>query len=168
MKFFSAVASFFIIFGCGIMNVIFELPERYIEREVSVEEMIGTWNVTSDGESRVNNFVKTYPEWGASAPWKTFTLKSDGSCNVELKNDWLGDFHSALAAKSMTSCSWSLAKEENLSNKMSPVLKLAFEYSKNYSAKFSLYIFEENGKLIVWDFIGDPDDFLPQDFIKVK
>ena len=148
--------------------MIFELPERYIERDVKTEEMVGTWNVTSESEADVNKFLRTSPGWSISAPWKTFTLNSDGSCSVEIKNDWLGDFYSDLATKSMKSCSWNLAREENLSHKISPVLDLDFEYSDAYSTSFSLYIVEEDGKLILWNFIGDPDDFLPQDFVKMK
>jgi hypothetical protein len=169
MKFFSAIGSLSILFGCGIMSLIFGLPERYIERDVKADEMVGTWNVTPDSEADVNKFVGTFPDWGATAPWKTFTLNNDGSCIVEIKNDWLGNFYSDLATVNMTSCSWNLAREKNLSDKISPVLELEFGYPDNYgTALFSLYIFEENGKLITWNFIGDADDFLPQDFVKVE
>jgi hypothetical protein len=170
MKLFSTFAIFSIIFGCGIMNTIFGLPERYIERDVKVAEMVGTWNVTPNSEIDVNKFVIRSPDWGASAPWKTITLNSDGSCRVELKTGWLGKQYSndVIITSQMTSCSWNLAKEENPSHTISPVLELNFEYPDNYSISYSLYIFEENGELIVWDFIGDPDDFHPQNFVKVK
>ena len=42
MKSLSIVASLVIVFGCGIINTIFDLPERYIERDVKAEEMVGT------------------------------------------------------------------------------------------------------------------------------
>jgi len=150
------------------MSLIFGLPDRYIKRDVKVNEMVGTWSVTPDSESDVNSWVNRYPDWGIDAPWKTFTLNDDGSCKVEIQTDWLSDFYSDLATNHMTSCSWNLAKKENLNNQISPVLELNFEYPNNYTAMFSLYIFEENSKLIVWNFIGDPDDFLPQDFVKTK
>ena len=54
---FPAVASLLIVFGCGILSAIFGLPERYIERDVTAEEMVGTWNVTPDSEADVNDFV---------------------------------------------------------------------------------------------------------------
>ena len=161
-------ATFIVVFGCGIMNLIFDLPERYIERDVRVDEMLGAWSVTPHSEADVNNFIKNNPNSTVSAPWKAFTLNLDGSCDMKLEPGWLGGFNSDLATKSLSSCSWSLAKEKNLSGKISPVLDLMLEYTNSYSAAFSLYIFEENGKLIVWDFIGDPDDFLPQDFAKVN
>src|SRR6266498_2905065 len=53
MKLLSAFVSTSIIFGCGILSVIFGLPERYIERDITPEEMVGTWNITSDSEADV-------------------------------------------------------------------------------------------------------------------
>ena len=61
-----------------------------------------------------------------------------------------------------------LAEKENLSNKISPVLELGFDYPDSNGLMTSLYIYEENSKLILWGFIGDPDDFRPQDFVKVE
>jgi hypothetical protein len=168
MKFFSTVALLSIVLGCGIMSVIFGLPERYVERDVRLEELVGAWKVTPESESDVNSWINQQPDWGIKAPCKTFILNSDGSCKVEIQPDWLGDFYSDLATNNMVSCSWKLDKEKNLSDKISPVLKLDFEYPNNYNAMFSLYVFEENSELILWVFIGDADDFLPQDFIKVK
>lgn len=169
MKFISTVSLLFMLFSCGIFNAIFELPERYVERDVKPEEMVGTWAITSESETDVDNFVTKFPDWGASVPWKTFTLNNDGSCELELEIDWLSKSYSKdIISKSMTSCSWNLAAEENLSNKTSPILKLKLEYPNNLYMLYSLYIFEENSELIVWDFIGDPDDFHPQDFVIVK
>ena len=168
MKFISTLTSLSIIFGCGILSLIFGLPERYIERNVKTEEMVGTWSITPDSESEVNDFLQRYPSWGASAPWEAFTLNGDGTCNLKLKTDWLGDSYSDLNEDSVISCSWDLATEKNLSDKWTPVLELDLEYSNNYGALYSLYIYEENGKLIIWDFIGDPDDFHPQDFVIVE
>ena len=151
------------------MNVIFDLPERYIERDVKAEEMIGTWNITPDSEVDVNNFIKKFPDWSGFAPWKTFTLNSDGSCGVELDTAWLGDSYSKdVAVVKTTSCNWNLAEKENLSNKISPILELGFDYLDSNGLMTSLYIYEENSKLILWGFIGDPDDFRPQDFVKVE
>jgi hypothetical protein len=168
MKFLSTVASLFVLFGCGIMSLIFGLPERYIERDVQTDEMIGNWSVTEESKTILNGWIKQNPDWGINVPWNTFTLNNDGSCEIELQTGWLSKFDSDLATKEMKACSWSLAKEKNLSGKLSPVLLFDLEYPDNYDEKFSLYIFEQDGNLIVWDFIGDPDDFVPQDFVKVN
>jgi hypothetical protein len=169
MKFFSIIASLVTVFGCGIMSFIFDLPERYIERDVKTKELVGTWNITPESEVDVNNFIKKFPDWGGFAPWKTFTLNGDGSCSIEIYAAWLGDSYSNdEPTVKTTSCNWNLAKEENLSNKISPVVELSFSYSGSNGQMWSFYIYEENSKLILWSFIGDADDFRPQDFVKVE
>jgi hypothetical protein len=60
MKLLSAFVSIFIFFGCGILSVIFDLPERYIERDVTQEEMVGTCNITSYSEADVREFVSKF------------------------------------------------------------------------------------------------------------
>ena len=178
MKIVLGFATFIVVFGCGIMNLIFDLPERYIERDVKIQEMVGTWNITAQSETDVNKFLKDFPGWGASAPWKTITLNSDGTCMVQLEIKWLRDENEIstefprdpipedVKSNNITSCAWNLAKEKNLSNKISPIVEFDIEYPNRYGMKYSLYIYEENNKLILWNFIGDADDFLPQDFMK--
>jgi hypothetical protein len=169
MKLLSAFVSVSIIFGCGIMSAVFGMPERYVERDVTLEEMVGTWNVTSDSEADVKAFVAKFSDWDAYMPFTSITLNGDGSCRAEHKANWLDEVPSSdISMIYTTSCSWDLATEENLSGKWSPVIKLGFEYANNYGWRQSLYIYEENDELIVWSFIGDPDDFRTQDFVKRK
>jgi len=164
MKFFLAIVSLLVIFGCGIMSLIFGLPERYIERDVKMNEMVGIWNITPDSEADIKEFVKKFPGWDAYMPLKTITLNDDGTCNIEFD-----EIHSIYTTtNNIISCSWDLGKERNLSDKISPILELDFEYSNNHGSMRSLYIYEEDNNLIIWGFIGDPDDFRTQDFVKVK
>jgi hypothetical protein len=176
----SGIAMLLIFFGCGITSLIFGLPERYIQRDLTSDELIGTWTVTPRSEAAVNEFVRQSPSWGMSAPWKTITLNKDSSCTGKFEITWLKDvnamptdfprprYSNDFIANNMISCSWNLTKDTNLSGKLSPIVELDFEYPHNYSMRYSLYIYEENEKLILWDFIGDPDDFRPQDFVKTK
>jgi hypothetical protein len=169
MKFIAAVASLSIFFACGIMSVIFGMPERYIERDVTPEEMVGVWTVTSDSEADVKEFMERFPGWVAFTPWKTITLNADGTCSVESDLNWMDEEHtSETLPYRIISCSWQLGKQENLNGKQSPILEWDLEYSNNQGSMRSLYLYEENGKLILWNFIGDPDDFRVQDFVRVK
>lgn len=169
MKSFSAFVSIFIAFGCGILSVIFELPERYIERDVKAEEMVGTWNITSDSEADVKEFAKKFQGWDAYMPFTSITLSADGTCNAQYQANWLDEVVSNdISIIRTTSCSWNVAKEENLSDKISPVVELDFEYANGYGRIQSLYIYEENNELVIWSFIGDPDDFRTQDFVKIR
>ena len=169
MKLLSALVSVSIIFGCGILNVIFGLPERYIQRDVTPEEMVGTWEITSDSEADVKEFVAKFSDWDAYMPFTDITLNGDGTCSADYKANWLDETNlSEQSAIHTTLCSWDLAKEENLSGKWSPVIKLHFRFSNDYGRIQSLYIYEENSELIIWSFIGDPDDFRTQDFVKIE
>jgi hypothetical protein len=53
-----------------------------------------------------------------------------------------------------------------VNGKDTSMINLYFEYPKNYGMLNYLYIHEENNSLILWYFIGDPDDFRPQEFMK--
>jgi hypothetical protein len=170
VKLLSAFVSISMIFGCGIMSVIFGLPERYIEREMTPEEMVGTWNITSESETDVREFVAKFSDWDAYMPFTSLTLNGDGTCSGEYRANWLDEVASTdISIIHTTSCSWDLLKEENLSGKISPVVRLSFEYSNNsQGGGLALYVYEENDELIIWNFIGDPDDFRTQDFVRVK
>ena len=168
MKFFLIINSLITILACWIVSTAFDIPERYVEREVAQGEMPGIWRVTPESESKVDAFTDKFPDWGASAPWKTFTLNSDSSCEIEFESAWLSASRSDLNSRTIEACSWSLVEEENASHKVSPILKLRLDFANNVTSFFSLYIYEENGELILWNFIGDPDDFNPQDFMKIE
>jgi hypothetical protein len=171
MKLLIVFVSISMIFGCGILSVIFGLPERYIEREITPEEVVGTWNITSDSESDVSDFVAKFPDWNAYMPFTSLTLNGDGTCSGEYRANWLDEVGSGdLSMIRTTSCSWDLVKEENLSAKISPVIRLAFRYTNNPDpgGGLPLYIYEESDELILWNFIGDPDDFRTQDFMKAR
>jgi hypothetical protein len=174
MRFLAAVATLSLVLGCGIMSVIFGLPDRYVHREVQAGEMVGTWQITAKSEDDVNQFVKEFPDWHIMVPLTALTLNADGNCSMNLEPGWSGGGNSDPATTSTLSCAWQLAKENVLSDtdtddKTTTVLRLgSIDTQNGYYPEYSLYIYEENGRLILWNFIGDPDDFVPQDFAKVK
>ena len=107
MKIILGFATFLFVYGCGIMSLFFELPERCIQRDVKPEEMVGTWNVTAESEADVNDFLKTFSDWGASIPWKTMRVNADGTCNVQIETGWLGNEYTLLSdvlTNNMVSC----------------------------------------------------------------
>jgi len=174
MKFILGIVTLGIIFGCGIMSVIFGLPNHYIERAVKADELVGTWNITAESEDSVNEFVKKLPDWSINPPWKTITLNSDGTCLVKLETGWLGDYAypNDVITNNITSCSWELGTERSLADteangKDVPAVKFILDYPNNFSMDLSLSIYEENEELILWDLIGDPDDFNLQEYKKI-
>lgn len=92
MKFTATVLLFFSVLTCGIVEFLFpiEYPQRYIERKVSESELVGTWEITPDSETRVNNYFqqKDVELWALPIPWKSISLYKDGTCEVDLELSW--------------------------------------------------------------------------------
>jgi hypothetical protein len=166
MKYLATTAAFVVMWGCGILSLIFDSPDRYIDREVRPQEMTGTWKIIPTGETEVDAWVMEEPDWGIYLPWKAMSLNEDGSCSVAIEPGWLRAAHADKAAGDLLSCAWKLSEIDNLDGEPVPGLELDLKYPGNYDMLYSLYLYEENGELVLWNFIGDPDDFQTQDFVK--
>ena len=181
MKFFLAVATLLVVFGCGIMNPSYDTPKRYIDRDVKAKEMIGTWEITPESVTSVDKFINESKWWitDAPIPWKAITLNGDKTCDVRFEINWLPNenafptsvphplISNDVLVNDMVSCRWKISTRIRV-NKEVPAFHLDFEYPNNTYSMDSLYIYEENGRLILWDFIGNPDYFIFQDFVKTK
>jgi hypothetical protein len=166
------------ILACGGLAMLFEddVPKRDVKHIVKFEEfIIGTWEMTEKSNNYVENQARRVIQndvWGINAPWRKIELRADGSCYTALERSWLGKHLQEIANKDYSACSWNLKKETVMVREQnSDVFYLGVTF--HYSGKFtswgtSFYIAEENDKLVLWSFIGDPDDYLYQDFIKVK
>jgi hypothetical protein len=174
MKSILGIGSVFIFLGCGIMTVIFGLPERYIERDVQLQELVGKWQITPDSEKDLIEFQEKFPDLNDLAvPWKTIQLNEDGTCQLTLENKWTSKPSNSSSGTSQDipdkdiACSWKTAKVSAITNENVPGIEISTDPSGRYG--HPLYIYEDEDKtLILWNFIGDPDDFTPQDFIKVQ
>jgi hypothetical protein len=176
--------SFITIFACGIADMFLEYPQRYIQREVQANEIVGTWKLTQDSESRINSYTPEYSGWRIK-PYKTIYIYSDGTCEYEVNNEWVTDDlqpfltedWETLYSGKRIECTWRL---ENLSGRtesgasknvpgiflMSEVYKKETDsYNVNY---IELYIAEEDNEIILWDFIEHSYDALYQDYKKEK
>jgi len=186
MKFFLAVATLLVVFGCGIMNPSYDTPKRYIYigQDVKAKELVGTWEITPESETSIDKFINESKWWitDAPIPWKAITLNGDKTCNIKFEINWLpneNDYPTSVPhplisndvlVNDMVSCTWKISKRMRVSKEVKevPVVHLDFEYPNNTYDMYSLYIFVENGRLILWDFIGNPDYFIFQDFVKTK
>lgn len=163
--------------GCGIIEMLFpaEFPQRYIEREVDRAELIGTWEITTESEAIINDHIGQDQTWETiDSPWKTISLNEDGSCQIDFEITWDPDNNVLTDPASLSTCAWkmdtALGYDENGYFKDVPGIVVSFnrydetldkyfiDYSKNYIA-------EENGELVLWDFIGETP-FYTQDFKK--
>jgi len=181
MKVVSALLITCLIMGCGILEMLFPIdnfPQRYIERDVGENELVGIWNLTSDSELRMNAYFRENQNEDLSweqAPWKTITLNEDGTCKISFEISWGIDNKVLTEPDAHSNCTWEIDKisgyGEDLSSKYVPGLFLRFEhYNKEedmYYVYYSEpYLAEENNELVLWYFIGDPLERQYQDFKK--
>ena len=180
MKFTLALLAPFLLMTCGIIEVLFPLdyPQRYIEREVNQAELVGTWEITPDSEIRVNDYLqqKDVKLWALKTPWKSISLHQDGTCEVDLELSWSLNDKVLGETDALATCTWQidsiLGYDKGGSFRHVPGLSVSFKhYNKEadmYNIYFSeSYIVEENGELILWNFIGDSVSSF-QDFKKVS
>lgn len=167
MRFILLTAGFLVIFGCGILEMIFGFPQMYIQRDVQAKELVGKWNITSYGETNVEEWIKTSPDWGIEAPWKSMTLNSDGTCEVQFESAWLlrkTPLPIDAIVPDMLPCSWELSKIRNIDN--DKVTGVILGDLNNDLDPYEFYVFEENGELILWNLVGYVDHLRTQQFTK--
>ena len=167
--------------ACGIADALFpvEYPQRYIEREVNNSELVGTWQMTANSESKIEAYLQHQDDfWSVSpAPWKSITLNQNGSCEIKLEISWASDNEVLKQKDASSTCTWKVDKilgyDEQGSSKYVPGLIVYFEYYNKQESKYYVYhsesyIATENKALVIWDFIGDPDYLRYQDFHKIS
>ena len=92
MKLIATILFPFLILTCGIVEFLFPInyPQRYIERDVNLNELIGTWTITAESESRIMSYLQQQDGfWPITpAPWKSITLNDDSSCKADIKTLW--------------------------------------------------------------------------------
>jgi hypothetical protein len=161
MKTISMILTAGILWGCGILSLLFPVPERYISRDIKPEELFGLWQLTAESQTQIMEFETHFPSFGIDAPWQAITLRDGNTCQVQ----WLSNYKAY--EKNLLICSWQIANIGGLSNQDALGIEISFEYYDNHSRWYSLYIFEESNELSLWKFIGDPDDAIIQEFKKM-
>ncbi|MBX3036860.1 MAG: hypothetical protein KF758_08090 [Anaerolineales bacterium] len=180
MKSFSILMTLVLSMTCGIIEFLFpvEYPQRYIERDIKEDELIGTWKITADTETRIKDYFQDRDKfWPVSpTPWKSITLYQDNSCEAEIEFLWVSE-SDVFKEDAVLTCTWEIDKvhgyDEIGQSKYVFGLSFSFENYNKQEDKYYMYspdayIFEENNELIVWNFIGMPDNLSYQEFKKVK
>ena len=181
MKIVLAPLILFLLLGCGILEMLFpiEWQQRYIDRKVESSELLGTWVLTSDSETRIKAYLEQNDfSWGyIDAPWKTITLRRDSSCQVELELSWDPENSVLTESDALPTCTWKvdniLGHDTDGSFKDVQGLFVRFEHYEQQTDSYLVYysesyIVEENNELILWNFIGDPTYFDYQDFKRIS
>jgi hypothetical protein len=165
--------------SCGILDLAFtDIPQRYIDREVKDVELVGFWKLTSDSENRVGSCLSADSSCFVRAPWRVIAINSNGTCQVNPEIPWISDSQDILRQPdALASCTWQLKeilgyKEDGTFRDVLGIF-LRLEHLNSQTDTYELYysglfIVEENGELILWDYIGDPVNANYQDFKKSR
>ena len=130
-----------VLSGCG-------LPDLRLERNVKPSEIVGTWTITEDSLRG----IKRDPD----------AKSVDGVRNayqIEIRGDGALIYRSLLQMPTRhvkAKGSWKLKPlfERKTGNELSIDLEM-----NGGGYVFSLYFTEENGKLLLWTYFGDPDSW---------
>lgn len=164
-----------VIFGCYGLGALFGPPPHFINHPVSSEALVGTWNVVPTDVAPKTKFVRDNVYWGADTPWKSMTLNADGSCVVTIEPSWVPSLvgtqtplPSGVTASDyyrVSGCTWVLA--DIAINESETVTGIYIHVPGPWTGGTEpMYINEENGELILWSFIGDPDEVMYLDYRK--
>jgi len=119
-----------------------------LQRKVETAEVIGTWKLRGDSLETAKR--EGQGDGFTPAPGQTYQIlfRSDGTCHfssltqmplkyADYEGTWRLDFR----------------KNEHRPNELSVELKRGAGYG------FTLEFTEEDGRLVIWEYLGDPDDW---------
>jgi hypothetical protein len=157
-------------FAIESTDLFLELPDRSVQRKVSKNELYGSWSVSNSSVSRMEYFESENPDWdGIPFPAMLFTLQKanhiTGVFNAkyirkEDKDDFflLSDYKDTLTLVGQ----WDLEADTMFHYK----IVAQFDFPKNHTYFYSFNLAEEDSSLVLWNYIGDPDDVKYQDYKK--
>ncbi len=170
-----------LMISCGICDILLPvtIPQRYVERRVQDDELIGLWKLTSDSEARIDTYIRGDSSRSIGQPWKTMSINDDGTCQVQIESGWMRDNENILnETDALSSCTWRskevLGYNEGGAFRYVPGLSFRFEHFNSQNEIYEIYstelfIAEENNELIVWEYIEGPFEIIKyQDFKKFE
>lgn len=170
MKYVMAILAPLIILSCGIIDLFFpqEYPQRYIEREVNILELVGTWETTPDSEKRIDDYFKSpyQSPWGLYSPWKRIILYDDHTCEFEVEFSWTSYDKNYRSFGTPSPCTWKIDTISGYSVEGDYIDVTGVRLGLYFTVS-DLYFVEENGELILWNFIGGYD-YSVSDFHEFK
>ena len=155
-----------LLLACGIGDSIGpgeNISQRYIKRQVNHDELVGTWNLTTD-----SNIIQTYASIPDTSdyptPWKAITLNDNGTCHVDFESSWYQQGSDLGKPDALATCTWKLRIVSGVDKNLSPIdvpgIDIYFDYLPPNTSVYEAYMFEyfiaeENNQLVLWNFIGD-------------
>lgn len=128
--------------------------DRFLDRAVSTEELVGSWTLTPAG---VRDLRSSGIESEARRSLHVIRLDGDGSCefNTFLPSEIRADRPPRVVS---SSCTWELSEGRRQS--------LSIELPGADSR--ATYHFSDEGELLIWQYIGDPDAWRYVEYSKAE
>lgn len=159
--------------GC---DGLFGQPGRHIDRSISRSELLGPWSATASSIERLKRLG--YRDH-VGADDHRFELRENGSCRFQSFPHYAGPDAVVEVAGQIplpgymsveAGCSWRLVSDRIYwLNRERQVPVVEFQMSSRrapimMSVRF--YIDERDGRLLLWDYIGDPQEERYIDFVR--
>ncbi len=144
------------------------LPDRTVKRDVLDNELYGEWILTGQSLKYLNKQQTDYPDWESiTYPSLRFELKENKTVDAWIYKKYLPisffKYHVTVNDSAVISGKWTIGKDSyNVDTASTYKNKLFLDF--NINAIVSLDIAEQDGKIILWSYIGDPDDLYYQEY----
>jgi hypothetical protein len=145
-----------IIFILGAALACQRSENRYLTRSVPPNELFGTWVATPDGIAGLRFAGHTKH---LSTSDHEVVLRPDGSCSYRSFRS-ATDTSGADEGFITSECEWSLARVRH----QALMIRLRDQRADTLGPYF--YFDEENGRLVLWQYAGDPDALQYVEFVK--
>lgn len=146
------------------------LPDRTVKRDILDNELYGEWILTGQSKKYLDKQQTDYPDWESiTYPSFRFELKENKSVKAWIYKKYLPisffkypvvDIDSALI-----SGKWTIGKD-SYSTDTILTFKNKLYLDFNINAIVTLDIAEKDGRIILWSYIGDPDNLYYQEYIR--
>jgi hypothetical protein len=167
----------FIFIQLLLFSCVSDLPKRSIDRKPKFNELIGKWQITTKSVEVVEKFKQKFPDWDVQFPFESFELLADSTVKIVFKvNSIFGmgqyDF---FTNSNIVHGKWHLILKPLIYGDKDSCFQIEFELSledNNRKGKIisflNLVVAEENEKLILWYYLGDPDQVIYVDYGQIN
>lgn len=147
------------------------LPDRTVKRDVFDYELYGDWILTGQSLKYLNKQQTDYPDWESiTYPSLRFELNEDKTVKAWIYEKYLSisffKYRVTVNDSALISGKWTIGKDSYRTDTISTFKnKLYLDF--NINAIVTLDIAENDGKIILWSYIGDPDNLYYQEYKKI-
>lgn len=144
------------------------LPDRAVKRDILDSELYGDWILTGQSLKYLNKQKTDYPDWESiTYPSLRFELNKDKTVKAWIYKKYLPisffKYPVTVNDSVLVSGKWTVSKDSYSTDTISTFKnKLYLDF--NINAIVTLDIAEKDGKIILWSYIGDPDNLYYQEY----